>query len=200
MNPYRELVSSISPTEYEVLCLEILNSYAETEHLSNFSIQHNIKITVDDGTYQIDVYASFIAMGVEFKVITECKRYSTSVSREKVAVLNDKVKSLGAHKGIMISTSGFQSGAYEYAKKHGIALIQVIDKNALHILNAANPETEEQKREINLMLDWNKCLPKYYAKEYNSMDFPDRTIYPSPIMIEEIRKVFIAKHSQLLKD
>lgn len=197
-NPYREFVASISPTEFEELCFEILKSYAEAEHLSDFSIQHNVLIPADDGTYQIDVYARFIAMGVEFKVITECKRYSSPVPREKVAVLADKVKSLGAHKGIMISTCGFQSGAYEYAKKHGIALLQIIDKNALHIMNAANPETEEQKREIYLMIDWHNRLPQYYAKEYATMDFPDRTIYPSHQMMETIRREFVLAHKEIL--
>ena len=198
LNPYREFVAGISPTEFEVLCLEILKNYAEAEHLSDFSIQHNVFIPADDGTYQIDVYARFIAMGVEFKVITECKRYSSPVSREKVAVLADKVKSLGAHKGIMISTCGFQIGAYEYAKKHGIALLQVIDKNVLHVMNAANPETKEQKREIYLMIDWHNRLPQYYAKEYATMDFPDRTIYPSPQMMETIRREFVLAHKEIL--
>lgn len=195
-NLYRESVANISATEFEVLCLKVLNCYAEAEHLSNFSIQHNVHISTDDGTYQIDVYASFSAMGVEFKVITECKRYSKPVSREKVAALCDKVKSLGAHKGIMISTCGFQSGAFQYAKKHGIALLQIIDGNVLHLLNTANPETAEQRKIINFMLDWNKQMPKYYAKEYKTMDFPDRTIYPSPKMMEEIRKEFIAAHPE----
>ena len=198
INPYREFVASVSPTEFEKLCLEILKSYAEAEHLSEFSIQHNVSIPADDGTYQIDVYARFVAMGVEFKVIAECKSYSSSVSREKVAVLADKVKSLGAHKGIMISTCGFQSGAFEYAKKHGIALLQVIDGNVLHIMNAANPETEDQKRELYLMLDWYNRMPKYYAKEYTTMDFPLRTIYPTPKMMEEIQQEFILAHKEIL--
>ena len=123
INPYQEFVASISPTEFEELCLEILKSYADAECLSDFSIQHNVCLSADDGAYQIDIYARFIAMGVEFKVIAECKRYSSPVSREKVAVLADKVRSLGVHKGIIISTCGFQSGAYEYSKKHGIALL-----------------------------------------------------------------------------
>jgi len=58
INPYREFVASISPTEFEVLCLEILNSYAEVEQLLNLSIQHNVHIPTDDGIYQIDIYAS----------------------------------------------------------------------------------------------------------------------------------------------
>ncbi len=199
-NPYREFVASVSPTEFEKLCLEILKSYAEAEHLSDFSIQHNVSIPADDGTYQIDVYARFVAMGVEFKVIAECKRYSSPVSREKVAVLADKVKSLGAHKGIMISTCGFQSGAYEYARKHGIALLQIIDGNVLHIMNAANPETEDQKRELYLILDWYSRMPKYYAQEYTTMDFPLRTIYPTPKMMEEIRQEFILAHKEILPE
>lgn len=199
-NPYREFVASISPTEFEKLCLEILKGYAEAENLSDFSIQHNVSIPADDGTYQIDIYARFIAMGVEFKVIAECKRYSTPVSREKVAVLADKVKSLGAHKGIMISTCGFQSGAFEYAKKHGIALLQVIDGSALHILNAANPETEEQKRELYLMLDWYSRMPKYYAKEYTAMDFPLKTIYPTPKIMEEIQREFYMANKEILSE
>lgn len=199
INPYREFVASVTPTEFEKLCLDILKSYAESEHLSNFSIQHKVTISADDGTYQIDIYAHFFALGVEFKVLAECKRYSSSVSREKVAVLADKVRSVGAHKGIMISTCGFQSGAYEYAKKHGIALLQIINRDVLHIMNAANPETAEQRREIQLMLNWNSRMPKYYAKEYSTTDFPDKTIYPTQKIIETIRQEFILDHSKLLQ-
>lgn len=200
INPFQKSVANISPIEFEKLCLEILKSYADAENLSDFSILHNVNITADDGVYQIDIYARFIAMGVEFKVIAECKRYSSPVPREKVAVLADKVRSLGAHKGIMISTCGFQSGAYEYSKKHGIALLQVIDRNVLHIMNAANPETETQKRKILLMLDFNNRMPKFYATEYATMDFPDKTIYPSPKMIEKIRQEFILAHPELLEN
>ena len=196
-NFYRKFVASVSPIEFEKLCLDILKGYAESENLKDFSIQHNVRVPVDDGTYQIDIYASFSAMGVEFKVIAECKRYSVPVSREKVAVLADKVRSLGAHKGIMISTCGFQSGAYEYAKKHGIALLQVINREAVHIINAATPETKEQQNELRLILDWYNHMPKYYAKEYDSIDFPNKTIYPSKQMMEKIRQQFILSHPEL---
>jgi len=197
INPYREFVSSITPEEFEVLSLEILKSYAEMEGLQSFSIQHNVKIPVDDGTYQIDIYAMFTAMGVEFKVIAECKRYSSPVSREKVAVLADKVRSIGAHKGILISTCGFQSGAYEYAKKHGIALLQVFDKHTIHHINAAIPETEEQKREHVLVMEWYNIEPEYCVLEYCSMDFPDRKIYPSERMLEKLRRAFLLAHPEL---
>lgn len=195
---YEKIATDISPTEFEKLCMEILKGYAETEKLADFSIEHNVRIPADDGTYQIDVYARFIAMGVEFKVIVECKRYSSPVPREKVAVLADKIRSVGAHKGIMISTCGFQSGAYEYAKKHGIALLQVINRDLLHIRNAANPETEEQKRELYLMAAWYRRLPQYYAREYEEFWIPTKTIYPPPSMIEAARQQFIIDYADII--
>ena len=50
------------------------------------------------------------------------------------------MRSLGAHKGIFISTSGFQSGAEEYANAHGIALIQIFDKQVMQIKASISPE------------------------------------------------------------
>lgn len=125
-------------------------------------------------------------MSVQFKVIAECKRYTSPVNREKVVVLADKVKSLGAHKGILISTSGFQSGAHEYAKKHGIALIQILDKHVVHIQDAYDPQTEEQKIARIMKMEKIRRMPNYYAFEYHSMDFPDRQIFPSKRLVREI--------------
>ena len=193
INPYRSFVASITPTEFEKYCLEVLKGYADAENLKDFSIEHNVKIPSSDGTYQIDVYAKFTALGVEFKVLAECKRYSSLVSREKVVILADKVRSLGAQKGILISTSGFQKGAYEYAKAHGIALLQIVDKRVLHMQNAYWSDPNEQARKMALMQEWIRRMPEYYAYEYSTMDSPDKMIYPSKSVVENIRE-------QLVKD
>ena len=125
----QDYVCSITPTEFEKYCIEILLSYAEEEKLPNFTITHDAKIAAYDGTYQIDIYAEFTAMSVTFKVLCECKQYSKPVGRDKVAELHGKLESIGANKGSLLATSGFQSGAIEYAKTHGIALIQVYDSS-----------------------------------------------------------------------
>ncbi len=39
----------------------------------------------------------------------------------------DKLRATGAQKGMLFSTSGFQTGAYKFAEEHGIALIRVIE-------------------------------------------------------------------------
>ncbi|WP_289355103.1 restriction endonuclease [Paenibacillus sp. S-12] len=184
INPYRKFVASISATEFEKYCLEILNAYAEDEALKDFSILHNQKIQTNDGEYQIDIIAEFVALSVGFKVVVECKRYTRPVEREKFVVLAGKVRSLGAHKGILISTSGFQSGATEYARQHGIALIQIFDKFVMHIQASSNPKMDK------MHMEFINQSPKFYAYQWNTRlnDFPDKQIYPSETMLSEIKK------------
>ena len=61
MNEYLEdtqdYVCSISPTEFEEFCLELLKIYATEENLKNFTIEHNVKQEAPDGTYQLDIIA-----------------------------------------------------------------------------------------------------------------------------------------------
>jgi hypothetical protein len=55
------------------------------------------------------------------------KRHRNPIKRELVQVLHSKMRSVGAHKGVMFSTAHFQSGALEYAKVHGIGLVFVTE-------------------------------------------------------------------------
>ena len=122
-----DYVLSLTPTEFEKYCYKILKGYAEEESLKDFTTTHNKKIETYDGKYQIDVYAEFTALNSKIKVLCECKQYTSSIKRETVTALHNKLNSIGANKGILFSTSDFQSGAIQYAKDHGIALITVED-------------------------------------------------------------------------
>lgn len=66
-------------------------------------------------------------MGTELTTLIECKKYKNPVPREKVELLFNRIRAVGAHKGMLFSTSRFQSGTVQFAKKHGIALVQVIE-------------------------------------------------------------------------
>ncbi len=185
-NPYRSLDTNISPRDFEVFCMNTLEAYAERENLQDFRIAHDQKITADDGTYQIDVLAEYTALGSRHKVIVECKKQSRSVEREIVAALDRKLQSLGAQKGILISTSGFQSGATLYAKKHGIALWQVVDSYIKHI-SAAASEEYLQMMKAQFLID--QFLPKYFCLEWDcSADYPYKEIYPTEKMYAEARR------------
>lgn len=122
--PTWKAVLDMSPTDFERYCVQLLKE--QCRGLDNSTFQHNRIIRTDDGNYQIDGYIEFSVMGVIYKTLVECKHYKSSISREKVQILYDKVRATGTQKGILISISNFQSGAIDYATKHGIALIQVI--------------------------------------------------------------------------
>jgi len=123
--PTQEAILGISPTDFEKYALELLQQ--QTCGLEKVKIVHNKIIKAYDGNYQLDGYIEFEAIGVMYKTIVECKHYKKAISREIVQKLYDNLRALGAQKGILISTSNFQSGAIEYAKIHGIALIQLVE-------------------------------------------------------------------------
>lgn len=166
MNYFRKLNATITPQEFELLCLGLLQQTKDFSNLSNISVEHNKIYKAHDGTYQLDGYLEYTALGVKMKVIVECKLYKQSIKRDAIVVLHNKLQSIGAHKGIFMSSSGFQYGAVEYAKIHGIALIQVVDGSILTIQNSANPN-------IELLMQRYRNMPKHVALMYDLYsDFP----------------------------
>ena len=184
-NPYRSLEAQITPTQFEIFCLVTVKAYAEREGLKDFKINHDKKIETYDSTYQIDVFAEYTALGCNHKVIIECKHHAGNIKRALVTDLYTKMQSIGAQKGILISTSGFQRDAVKFAKVHGIALWQVFDNRIKHISNSAS-------REIPLAMVWQmeveRYLPKYFVMEWDcEEDYPYDVIYPTPQMYQNAR-------------
>lgn len=175
LNPYRELVADMTPVEFEKVCVKIIEAYAEEENLSNFTIIHDAKVHAYDGVYQIDALAEFTAMNCKFKVLIECKQYSHPIERKIVAELYTKIQSTGAHKGLIISTCGYQSGAVEYACAHGISLLQISSTSTEFVLQAYEPSRK-------LMYTYQRLkelFPKYVVNEWDKYDWPSRRIFPT---------------------
>jgi restriction system protein len=115
----------LSPVDYEraVACLVSDSAQEVTE----WQVRHLDPVEGLDGTYVIDVTVRFRLLGADYLTLFECKRHATPVKREHVQVLHDKLRSTGAHKGIVVAASGFQSGALSYAKAHGIGCVRLHD-------------------------------------------------------------------------
>ena len=123
--PVKDTVLEMSPVDFEKYALQILES--KTKGLDNVKFVHNKVVEAYDGNYQLDGYIEFEVMGVLYKTIVECKHYKYPISREIVQKVYDNLRAIGAQKGIIVSTSNFQSGAIAYAREHGIALIQMAE-------------------------------------------------------------------------
>ncbi len=96
-------------------------------NLHGYDSQHREVVEGHDGDYEIDVTVRFGALDAEFLVLVECKHYKNPVKREVIQSLHSKLLSVGAQKGMVFSSSGFQSGALEFAKAHGIATVQLAE-------------------------------------------------------------------------
>lgn len=127
----------ISPRQFELFVRDYIQELGGG--LDHLTVSHDQKLGAADGNYQIDVVARFNALGVNFKVLIECKHHSSPIKRDVVAALYSKMQSLGAQKGIVFSSSGFQSGAQLYAEQHGIALVQVVEEKMIFIRLSVNP-------------------------------------------------------------
>ncbi|MNF94711.1 Restriction endonuclease [compost metagenome] len=121
----------LTPTEFEQHVRAMLDAMGH--EVLDYRSEHQELIHGVDGEYEIDVSARFSALGMEFLVLVECKYYKSSVKRETLQILHDRMRSIGAQKGALFTTSGFQSGALEYAKKHGIATVKVVDGQSTYM-------------------------------------------------------------------
>lgn len=125
--PTKENNTEISTAEFEQYAISALKRQFQAKETDSCSFTHNVQKDAYDGSYQIDGEIKLSTMGIEIDILVECKRYKGPIKREHIQTLHDKIRSVGAHKGIFITTSFFQSGALKYAKEHGIALISIID-------------------------------------------------------------------------
>jgi restriction endonuclease Mrr len=116
---------TLTPIEYERAVAALVQ--AAGHEITDWQVSHLDPVQGVDGTYIIDVTVRFTLLGAEFLMLFECKRHASAVKREDVQVLKDKLRSTGAHKGVVVAASGFQRGALEYARTHRIACVRLVD-------------------------------------------------------------------------
>jgi hypothetical protein len=76
---------------------------------------------------QIDVKLTQVIDGAPKVTLIECKRWKKKVDRQRIDVLAAGVEDLGAARGIMFTTSGYERGAEAYARHKGIEIFVVRD-------------------------------------------------------------------------
>lgn len=139
MRDLSNILTDIKSQDFELLVTSFLKEAGNG--LTDLVVTHDTKQVAKDGAYQIDVIAKFKAfLDAEIVVVVECKHHKTRVKRGVVLELCQKLASLGAHKGMVFSSSGFQKGAVAFAAEHGIALIHVIRQEYTFISKAGDTE------------------------------------------------------------
>lgn len=79
-------------------------------------------------------------------VLVECKSYNHRVPVDDVEEFHSKLDDIGAQKGIMVTTLGFQNGAIKAARGRRIALALLTQKpqpgEISYVVNRAGPRIE----------------------------------------------------------
>lgn len=189
----QEYVRNLSARDFEIHCKNILKGFAAETGLQDFRIEHDVKVDTHDGNYQIDVLAVFHVDLLEFRLLCECKQHKNSIKREYVTILNQKLQSLGFHKGVLMTTSSFQSGAIEFAKEHGIALIKVYDYRYDFLSHSSSNSIEEPNDPFIVA---ERMMPPVRANYYDFERDEPVLVYPTHAMVDEI----LAKQKTLLME
>jgi hypothetical protein len=94
--------------------------------------------------HDIDVYVTSQHAGFQITWVVECKRWKKPVSKLHVLALREIVSDIGADRGILLSESGFQSGAIEAANLTNVQLTSLAQLS----LSACNDIMAMRLREL----------------------------------------------------
>lgn len=76
-------------------------------------------------SYKVDVFYEFERAGINHRVVIECKDYATRrVEMAEVIEFKGKIEEIGRVVGVMVSRSGYQQGAKDYAKDYDLLLLE----------------------------------------------------------------------------
>lgn len=106
--------------------------------------------------------------------VIECKDYKRPVGVERIRNLAHQMEEVGAHKGFIFSTSGFQSSTYDIAKTRHIGLIRVAENNAVDWILY---KTEHNKRHHIKADIKNYILGDSQSEQYNFAAISGSAVY-----------------------
>jgi hypothetical protein len=102
-------------------------------------VEHNVRLQTKKGNYRtVDVLIEQVTERFTFRTIIECKDKMSKVKAVDVNAFKTLLDNLNAHQGIIVSKSGYQSGAIIEAKNERILLhtLSQIDETILYLRSA----------------------------------------------------------------
>jgi len=87
-------------------------------------------VTWDDNIdgRQFDVTLRFKAGIYDYLTVIECKNYKDKVPVEKIDAFVTKARDINASNAVFVSSSGYQSGCFAVAARHGVKLLTLEEK------------------------------------------------------------------------
>ena len=111
----------VTSSEYEKFIYCVCRALGEPDEI----IVHRNKVytgRLSGRKIRVDVSFEGQLLGAHILGLVECKCYKSRVEVSDVEGFHSKLDDIGAHKGIMFTTVGYEAGAKQVAKGRGIAL------------------------------------------------------------------------------
>jgi len=149
------LLTPSPPTAYELMVKRLLDTELRIAGLTACDSFHLKKYTGKSGQqYEIDVSFEIKVGNVGLLFIVECKNLRRRVGVAEVTKLAYKIGDIGAHKGLLVSPSGFESGAVKVAKSEGIALLVAVKGRVTRVWACLGDDEPSHQRGERDETDW----------------------------------------------
>lgn len=145
--------------------------------------------------HEFDLFYEFEKSGIKHQVGVECKNTNRPIERAEIQIFVDTLNNFRNILGIFVSKRGFQSGAKEYGKKHGLILMDDDDLPTFPQMLADRMKTVALSDEYYIgepfwlimeISDRNKVTGSYYGTD---IPFPHIPIYFSKRHAESMLEV-----------
>jgi hypothetical protein len=118
---------------YETLAQIIFQRIVDQSDVRNVVVQQDVTLRgKNKNSHQIDVYWKFAVENLEYETVVEAKDWKRHVDQGALmkfkAVLDDLP---GQPKGIFVSRAGYQKGARDFARTHGILIYELRESDPL---------------------------------------------------------------------
>jgi hypothetical protein len=137
--------------EYELFVGRLIEYVAKNDLVITPGVVHRGRYRGKTGEeYEIDLSFRFQVANAKYLTLIECKHWNQRVGRDVISAFHSVVTDIAAHKGIVVTTKGFESGAVRLAAKNGIALFKVSDREDF-TYEVVRHFTEHEKRTIEFL-------------------------------------------------
>jgi hypothetical protein len=134
---------------YEDVTREIVDRLARAAGVQTTRLERNVVMQGCATVNQIDVLWEFVdANGSPGRIVFECRSYATAVKQQALhswrSVVDDITVDGVATVGVMVTTTGYQSGAQRVAETYGVVILELREPN--------EADTADRVWEINVEL------------------------------------------------
>jgi len=167
---------------FEVLVRQIFQKIVDADAERTIQVRQNVTLQGKHAKHQIDVYWEFEhPKGIVYRTVVQVKDWNKPIYQGELLKFKGVLDDLpGQPKGVVVTRSGYQQGAADYAKAHGILLFELSEwrsasqpRLSLTTLGSARMEVmgnwDPEKREVlSLVLKTTSFEPKITNQKIQS--------------------------------